>query len=179
MEEFDINLLPKKKIEKLPIRRKVFIWTIKYGRIIVVLFHLLIISILVYKLNLHSKLNTLSEKIESKSEIIKSLEDAEREIRLINLKVTTLRNLKKESFSPSGYTKLLAEKVPPKMLLKTVIINKNKIKIIAESGSALRFSEMLGNFSSDDRVKDVLLLGAKFSTEKEGFEFDIDIIINK
>ncbi len=175
MEEIDINLLPKTELEKLPVRKRLFFWIIKYGRVIVIIFQSILILLLFYKLSLHSQINDLSDTIEQKVEIVKSLSDTEAQTREVQKKIAQAKDIKKSSFIPSIYITFLRQNVPNGIAIEEIIIENGVLKISARSKYTTLFGEMLENFASSGKTIDIILLGAKFGSESEDFTFDIEI----
>ena len=169
MEEVDINLLPKTKLENLPVKNRLFFWVIKYGRVIVIVFQSILIVLLFYKLSLYSQINDLSDTIEQKVEIVKSLSLVEAQTREVQKKIAQAKDIKKSSFIPSAYVTFLRQNVPDGVTVEEIIIENGVLKISARSKYTILFGEMLENFASSSKTFDIILLGAKFGSESEDY----------
>ncbi|MFH1565605.1 MAG: hypothetical protein ABIB98_00185 [bacterium] len=173
----DINLLPKNEFERISAKKRGFYWITKYGRVIVISFQAIVITLLFYKLYLHTNLVRLTETIDTQIETIKLQNQTEVEIRDIQQRILLLKKVQENSFEPSNYINLIKTQVPSDIEITTLIIEKGLIKFSARSKNLFAFGQMLGNLSLENSIENTTLLGAQFNKETNEFIFNVQISI--
>ncbi|OIP97926.1 hypothetical protein COT69_01940 [candidate division WWE3 bacterium CG09_land_8_20_14_0_10_39_24] len=175
----DINLLPKKEFENLPVKEKFLSWTVKYGRVIVISFQAIVTALLFYKLHLYNNFSDATEIIEGKIAILQSQNQTEVQIKDVQQRVSALKKAKKDGFSTSGYIEIIERDIPKNIQLTTLIFEKDLIKFTAHSPDLYSFGVLIEQLSEDESVKNVTLLGAQFNKERNEFSLDIEITIKR
>lgn len=159
----DINLLPTEDIEKAPLG-KLLKWALTYGRYIVVVTELIVITAFLSRFKLDRDITDLSEEISRKKNIIAASEPFESKVRKLQNRIEKIAAIEEESNHPDKVLDYIVTILPTETTLDTMTIKGQKIIISGVSStdaglstvvSAIRQNRNIQSLSVDRISRDV------------------------
>jgi len=139
-----INLLPREEWEKKPIGRLVK-WALTFGRYIVIITELIVIIAFISRFKLDSDLSDLYEKIEIKQARVKSLEEFEKEFRLTQKRLKTIRELTERQNNPTKTLSSFAALIPLNITLNELELKGSELIVSGRSLSESGIATLINN----------------------------------
>lgn len=151
-----INLLPKHHV---PLSEKFISWLLSIGRYIIIGTELLVFGVFITRFQLDTKLSDLHDKIKQEEAIVKSLENVDKNSRLLQTRLAQIQTLESlQTDEPSGLISHITSLAPETVSFETLAKEKETISIRAVSGSNRGFSLFVGNLRSSPSLRDVRLV---------------------
>lgn len=141
-----ISLLPKEEFEQRPLG-KLLLWALSAGRWIVVLTEFIVILAFLSRFYFDRRIADLSEEISQKRAIVVSMVGFEKEFRLVGERLETVEKITAAREQEEIFG-LVAPLVPADVMLTSLSLEKDKIKISALSLSQAGLNSFLANISA-------------------------------
>lgn len=175
----NLNLLkPQNNPEKLPV--KLIHWLLSSGRYIFIVVEGLVLVAFVARFKLDADLISKKEAIEEQIPYIESLQPYEILIRQTQLKLSTISNVKENSFGWPVIFRRIADQTPVNVNINSINIEKNTNNAIIHINGQTKFNSDLSNFIAglkEDRTFNSVNL-ASVGLEQEIIKFTIDASTN-
>lgn len=141
-----ISLLPKEEFGQRPLG-KLLIWALSVGRWIVVLTEFIVICAFLSRFYLDRRIADLSEEISQKRAIVVSMAGFEKEFRLVGERLETVKKITAMRGQEKVFD-LVAPLAPADVMLTSLNLEKDTIKISALSLSQVGLNSFLANISA-------------------------------
>jgi Tfp pilus assembly protein PilN len=122
----NINLLPKEEIERTPIG-KFLQWALTFGRYIVIFTELIVIIAFIYRFKLDRDLNKVNNEIKQKTAIIESQQEFEHTVRVLQPRLSLVKEIEALTLIPSGLLNELAQIIPLDLVIFDLQANSKTI----------------------------------------------------
>lgn len=141
-----ISLLPKEEFEQRPLG-KLLIWALSAGRWIVVLTEFIVICAFLSRFYLDRRIADLSEEISQKRAIVVSMAGFEKEFRLVGERLEAVKKITAARRQEEVFD-LVTPMVPADVILTSLSLEKEKVKISALALSQAGLNSFLANISA-------------------------------
>lgn len=132
-------------------------WSLRYGRIIVIVTEFLVISAFISRFYFDRKLSNYQENIESKTHILEGMSGTEKEFLLLQ---KTLNNIKTTYDNQRDFSKLLAslnEIKPADLQIRELNIRNNELSLSGQVPTPSSLNIFLSNLGQSKKFSDVSL----------------------
>lgn len=170
-----VNLLPKDTFEESSLG-KFLKWAINFGRWVVVLTNLVVISAFLSRFYFDTKLADLQEEIKQKQAIIEATEEFENTFRKTQNRLSLVKTLYNLRFEGEKKVSFVTQILPPDVSLTTLSLNEDEINF---SGTALSIEGIAGflrNLISSPQIKGVRV--SQFNIGSSGLGEPINFTIS-
>lgn len=164
---FKVNLLIHKG-EQIKLYVKLIRWMLSSGRYIIVFVEIIVISAFIYRYKLDAELDDLQEKIKEQIPYLQSLKNDETLIRQTQLKLSTVKQVRKES-PDFAQTILDIAKITPKTIKLTTInldrtqsFPKTNLLITGQTPSNVELSAFLKALKNNPKFTGINLTNISF-----------------
>lgn len=132
-------------------------WILTYGRYIVILTQIVVLSVFFLRFKLDRDHTDLKEAISQKQAIVESINELETEIRRTQGKLTNIRQTTNKQNLPIQILNFLEEHTPSDTFLYTLSLTSEKISFSAASNGLSSFSYLLAEIQQDKKFSEVTL----------------------
>lgn len=139
-----INLLGDSDMEHTSLGRIVS-WAVTYGRYIMIGTEIVVLLAFISRFSLDRKLTDLKEEVTQKQEIIEANLAFEKDVRLLQDKLSKIKILKAQPTNVYTLLTSFQTLLPPGMYLKTFNFEKDKLTVSAIAGSTGAFAQFIAN----------------------------------
>lgn len=175
-----INLLPKRYLENLPFRTRFFLWTVRVGRILVVVTQAIVIGVFLLRFKLDREIADLTESIENKIAILAASEPFENQFRRVQDKLIAIDELKTSRSSPRQVLDLVAATTPEGIELTALQLTPQELGITALTKKPADFGQFVEILVARGELETVTLTGSQLQKEAEDrFSFSLRITFKK
>lgn len=151
-----INLLPKKRSS---ISEKFVFWLLSIGRYIIIGTELVVFGVFITRFQLDTRLSDLHDKIKQEEAIVKSLENVDKNARLLQTRLSEIKTLENvQTDQPNEFLLHITSLAPETVSFETIAKQKEKVSITAVSGSNRGFSLFVSNLRASPKLRDVHII---------------------
>lgn len=155
-KRININLLIKQQVAT-DFTGQIFSWALTYGRYIIIITQIFVLSVFFLRFKLDRDYTDLKESVTQKQALIESVSDLETEIRMIQSRLTFIKQL---STNQQGILKILSylsDRVPSDISFINLSLTTNKLSFAAVVENLRSFSYFLSQLQQDNKFSDVTL----------------------
>ncbi len=175
----EINLIPSKKFEEHSRSRKVFIWMVGVGRVIIIITELVAVLVWLSRFNLDYQITTLQENIENKAASVATSKRFETNVRRYQNKIKLLKELEQEKiFFSQGLNKLSALS-PQEVRFTKINLQPQQIQFNAIADTAASFALLISSLISSEDVQEIRLTSTQYDYLTDSYLFFITIKIEQ
>lgn len=165
-----INLLPETRFEKSG-WGKFLKWALTVGRYIVIFTELIVILAFLSRFKLDRDLTDLYERIEQKQAIIESAKEFEDDFRLLQKKISVIKELEADQLDTSLLMQKLTPLVPANVVLTNLNFKSHRLEVSAETASEVSLRTFLNNLLNSSSFGELSLGRTKKDTTKNLITF--------
>lgn len=175
----DINLIPQKSFEEQPTSKKIYLWMVGVGRVIVIITELVAVLVWLSRFRLDYEITTLQENIEEKAALVAASNRFEEDLRKYQTKVSLTKEIQKnkKSFS-TGLTKL-AQFTPSGIIVSEIRWEGEAIYFQALSTNSIDFATLITTLTKSQAVKNVILSNTTYDHSRGEYLFNLVINTNE
>lgn len=152
-------------------------WTLTYGRYIVIITQIIVLSVFFLRFKLDRDHTDLKEAVAQKQAIVESISDLETEIRRVQGKLTHVAQITENQEIISNILYFLQENIPSDTILSVLSISLEKVSFNATSKDLREFSFLLNQLQQDKKFSEVTLEDIKRRIDGR-VEFKINARVN-
>lgn len=142
-------------------------WATTFGRWVVVLTDLVVISAFLSRFYFDTKLADLHELITQDQAIIESATPFEETFRLVQKKLGILKSLSLKKFATEDKASFISSILPQDVVLKNVYVSPQEINLSGSAGSDIGLGLLLRNLISSPKISKVNVSQLAFGERKE------------
>lgn len=177
----NINLLPKNVIEER--RTNQFLdWALTYGRYIIIVTELVVLLAFFSRFRLDQELTDLHTTINQKQAIIASVSDFETNVRLLQTRLSKIRQLDEGHTVYLDILTLLDQALPEDVILTTITLTNTHVELSANAFSQTGFAAFIQTLKKNTTVRNLHIKKVtKSEASPQALRFDInfDVTTNK
>lgn len=155
-ETLRINFLSGRKFNESRVGR-IITWALTVGKVIVFTSFAVIMGIFVYRFYLDKQIESLQEKINNNVNEIQSYAEREKEIRLVQDKLSGLKTILDEEISLFEVTSKIEERLPQYSSLENISIAGDKITLTGTTRDETYFAAFLSSLKKEERFKELVV----------------------
>lgn len=175
----DINFVTHDEPKTATLVDQIFTWTIAKGRTVVVLTAVVVMLIFIVRQKISNDLNRAIEEIGPNKAIVENNLDQEREYRQIQERVTLIGTIINSQTNWKGRLSWFDTKIPTSVEKQSVKFDKETISFTGRSPSSDGFRNLIVNLITDDDVRNLVIQSSRLISETNGYEFEIQILIEQ
>jgi len=173
-----VNLLPKIDFEDTD-AGKLLNWLTSAGRWIVVLTEFVVICAFLSRFYFDTKLANLFDSLRQKKAMVNSMADFEQEFLLVQEKTKLIKGILAEEQKPSAIVNQISQLIPLDVILNTIQIDKNSLKLSGNSLSEQGINLFLAGIKRQPNFSQISLGTISQKEFSPGINFEISAIIKK
>lgn len=166
-----INLLGTQDLDHTPWGR-IINWATTYGRYIMITTEIVVLLAFISRFSLDRKNTDLTEELTQKQAIIEANVDFEKDIKMLQNKLASAKNLMANQKKPVELVSQLEQLIPADVYLISLDIASNRLTTNAIAGSTSGFAQFLSNLESTDLLRNVTI-GDINRSPSNGIEFTL------
>jgi len=181
-EEYkDINFVPEKKPKPGiagvgdNLGQRIFQWTIKTGKIIIMIVEFLVLAIFFSRFKLNQDLIKLKKDIDFSAQVLNVYQKDETNLRNAQQKIEKIKAIDNSKFDWEKQISFIQSKVPELMNIETLSINKTTTEISAKVKDASSFGVFVRELVNDPVITSITFSSSRYNTEEKEYEFSMDI----
>ena len=175
-KKVNINLLIKDDLSK-SFYGQLLSWVLTYGRYIIIITQIIVLSVFFLRFKLDRENTDLEESVSQKRAIIESITDLEKDIRVIQGKLSNVGQITTNQDFPSKILRFLQNELHSDTVFTVLSFTEENISFSATSGSLKSFSHLLSQLQKNKKFIDVSL--KEINRRPDGrVEFKISAKIN-
>lgn len=174
-----INLIPERSLEEYTTSRKIYLWSIGIGRLMIILTELTAVSVWLSRFQLDHQITTTSKSIEQKIEDLKPYYEFEKLFRHEESKLAAFYELNKSKII---YTKLIKEvsnTISFDTVINTLSVSNGKLNLTTKLPSALSFAIMLEGFKKKDLFESLVISSATADAQTGEYTISLSLTPNE
>lgn len=152
-------------------------WTLTYGRYIVIIVQIVVLSVFFMRFKLDRDHTDLKEAITQKQAIVESIAGLETEVRRVQNKLSDIAQIAKKQKTIPNILYFLQDNMPASTTLSNLSASSIKISFVATSKDLYEFSFLLNRLQQDKKFTEVSLEDVKRRIDGR-IEFRINTNIN-
>lgn len=152
----NINLVIKQETDE-SISGQIFSWALTYGRYIIIITQIVVLSVFFLRFKLDRDHTDLKEAVTQKQVLVESVADLEGEIRRIQGKLETIASLTKNQQVLLNMLRFLEQASPSDMRFMALTLNGDRISFTAYTGNLHSFNFLLRQLQQADKFSDIVL----------------------
>lgn len=173
-----VSLLPKKTFEESALWEKLLQWSLGIGRVVIIGTEIVVLSVFFARFFLDRKITNLSEEVKTKQTIIATTGDLESRFRILQDRLTAIKNLKTDQNQYSKALDSLTQRIPPTTTFTNLSLGEGKVNLSAKTPSGEEFAHLLVQLFTWEDLSQVTLKSANYSPKEGVFNFSLDLKIN-
>lgn len=150
-----ISLLPAQ--EKISAGEKFLNFCLTTGRYIVIGTQIIVLSCFLARFRFDRQLEDLSESIEKKQAIVQSFKQQEGEIRLLQIQLQEIKNIRDQKRDPEQLFQNLVALLPAPVFLEDLTLKQNKISLTATAYTSQDLAAFLNRIILSDSFQEPTL----------------------
>lgn len=172
----DINLIIKDQFGT-SYYEQLLSWTLTYGRYIVIITQIIVLSVFFLRFKLDRDHTDLKEAVTQKQAIVESISDLETEIRRVQGKLGNIAQITENQEVIPNILYFLQENIPSDTILSNLSLSLEKVSFNATSKDLREFSFLLNQLQQNKKFSEVTLEDIKRRTDGR-IEFKINAKVN-
>lgn len=177
----NINLLPKNVIEER--RTNQFLdWALTYGRYIIIVTELVVLLAFFSRFRLDQELTDLHTAINQKQAIIASVSDFETNVRLLQTRLSKIRQLDEGHTIYLDILNLLDQTLPEDVILTTITLNNTHVELSANALTQKGFATFIQSLKKNTSVRNLRIKSVSKSEQSQQalrFDLNFDVTMSK
>jgi Tfp pilus assembly protein PilN len=175
----EINLKPSRSFEENTTSKKVFLWMIGVGRVIVISTELLAILVWLSRFRLDFEITNLQENIEEKASLLQNTSRFEDTYQKYFQKTELIKEIEsgKPRFSKSLTN--LSRIVPTGVTITTLRLSENELEMEALAQTALDFAKLISQTITNPQFKQIRLTGSRYNQSDQTYLFSLTIAVDE
>lgn len=172
-QKASIEFIPQEDWEKTSFG-KFLKWVLTIGRWIVIVTELVVVLAFLSRFKLDRDLTDLNEKIKQQQAIINASSQFEKEFRLLQKRLLTIRELRQTQTEPESIITEIASLLPTDVILDNVSVSSDQINLNAVALSEAGLSALLNNLKTSSRFEKIIVTKVSSGIKKgPGISFEI------
>lgn len=172
----DINLIIKDQFGT-SYYEQLLSWTLTYGRYIVIITQIIVLSVFFLRFKLDRDQTDLKEAVTQKQAIVESISDLETEIRRVQGKLGNIAQITENQEVIPNILYFLQENIPSDTILSNLSLSLEKVSFNATSKDLREFSFLLNQLQQNKKFSEVTLEDIKRQSDGR-IEFKINAKVN-
>lgn len=175
MNQASLDLLKSKSSQELTPFKGFLEWSVKIGRVIIVVTELIVLAVFFARFKLDRDLLDLSNSMEAKLAVLATTEDFEEDFRNVQDRLEIIRGIYEGKTILSGMVKEINDRLPQEINFDDLAVEKNKINFSAKAPSGTAFAKLIQELKKIANVKEIVLGSSRFDPKTHQYFFSISI----
>jgi|GEM_PF-2233542 len=171
------NLAPEQSFEELALLPKLTAFFKVWGRLIVLLSQLLVVTSFLWMCFLDIKLNNLNKTLETKIATVKAASATKEKLLDVQKKLAVYNQVKADKTSSTVTLTALEQATPREVTLQRISLTKNGLDISATTGNGVAFGKLLYGLKSQAAFKEIGLKTATWDERNQSFTISLTITL--
>lgn len=172
----EINLLPENELENRP-GGKFLKWALSWGKKVVILTELIVVSAFLSRFWLDSEVANLSEEIDRRKTIITSSDDFEKEFRAAKFRLEKVKKIN-SLISPVEIYDAVNDLISPQLTISEIRISGRNVSLRGNGADQL-LTQLVSSFKNSLDFDDVVLEKISKQSASPGVEFSLSAVYSK
>lgn len=175
-KQVNINLIVKEGTEE-SFSGQVLAWAITYGRYIIIITQIIVLSVFFLRFKLDREHTDLKESVSQKQALVESISDLEMDIRRIQERLSKIGSITTNQLVFLKILRFLQDKTPSNTVFTLLNLSTDKISFSAVTGNLRSFNFLLRQLQQDNKFSEVTLEDLARRTDRK-IDFKITARIN-
>lgn len=153
-QKTNINLLSKDEFAESPVG-KFFKWALTFGKYIVIITQVVVITAFLYRFKLDRDLEVLNDSIKQNQTIIDSFQDLEHNVRILQSQLDALKAITDNQVLTNSTLTTLSQVMPIQIELETLSFSQDTLNLTGRSLTEIGLSTLISGLQQQPNLSDI------------------------